>query len=70
MWYLLNGIFLRVAAVSGSGTIVVFLEGLLTLSNVKILEIIDSRKLRGKVDDPFGLKSFFSYINIPGKFLA
>ena len=60
--------------VSGSGTTVVFLEGLLTLSNilekVKILEIIESRKLRGNVEYPFGLKRFFSYINIPDKFLA
>ena len=60
--------------VSGNGTAVVFLKRLLTLSNihekVKILEIIESRKLRGSVDDPFGLKRFFSYINIPDKFLA
>ena len=60
--------------VSGNGTTVVFLEGLLTLSNVhekvKILEIIESRKLRGNVDDPFGLKRFFPYINIPDKLLA
>ena len=60
--------------VSGNGTIVVFLVGLLTLSNVrekvKILEKFESTKLRGNVDDPFGLKRFFSYINIPGKFLA
>ena len=60
--------------VSGNGTAVVFLERLLTLSNihekVKILEIIESRKLRGNADDPFRLKRFFSYINIPDKFLA
>ena len=60
--------------VSGNGTIVVFLVGLLTLSNVrekvKILEKFESTKLRGNVDDPFGLKRFFSYINIPDKFLA
>ena len=60
MWYFLNEIFLSVAVVSGTGTTVVFLEGLLTLSNVhenvKILELIESRKLRGNVDDPFGLK--------------
>ena len=60
--------------VIGKGTTVVFLEGLLTLSNVhekvKILEIIESRKLRGNVDDPFGLKRFFPYINIPDKLLA
>ena len=52
----------------------VFLEGLLTLSNVhenvKNFEIIESRKLRGNVDDAFGLKRFFSYINLPHKFLA
>ena len=52
--------------VSGNGTTVVFLEGLLTLSNVhekvKILEITESRKL--------GLKRFFFYINVPDKFLA
>ena len=60
--------------VSGKGNTVVFLEGLLTLSTVhekvKILEIIESRKLRGKVDDPFSLKRFFPYINIPDKLLA
>ena len=53
--------------------LVVFLEGLLTLSNVhekvKILEIIESRKLRENVDDLFGLKRLFSCINIPDKFL-
>ena len=57
--------------VNGNGTTVVFLEGLLTLSNVydkvKIFEIIDSIKPRGNVDDPFGLKKFFSCINIPDK---
>ena len=60
--------------VSGNGIIVVFLVGLLTLSNVrekvKILEKFESTKLRGNVNDPFGLKRFFSYINIPDKFLA
>ena len=60
--------------VSGNGTTVVFLEGLLTLSNVyekvKIFEIIESRKPRGNTDDLFGLKRFFSCINIPDKFLA
>ena len=60
--------------ISGNGTTVVFLEGLLTLSNVyervKIFEIIESRKLRGNVDDQFGLKRFFSFMNIPDKFLA
>ena len=44
----------------GNVTTVVFLEGVLTLSNVrekvKIFEIIESRKLSGNVDDPFGLK--------------
>ena len=58
--------------VSGNGTTVVFLEGLLTLNNVyekvKTFEIIESRKLRGNVDDPFGLKRFFSCINISDKF--
>ena len=59
--------------VSGNATTVVFLESLLIPSNVhekvKILEIIESRKLRGNVDDPFVLKRFFSYISIPHKFL-
>ena len=36
----------------------------------KIFEIIESRKLKGKVDDPFGLKSLFSCLNIADKFLA
>ena len=39
---------------------VVFLIGLLTLSNVyekvKIFEIIKSRKARANIDDPFDLK--------------
>ena len=52
----------------------IFLEGLLTLSNVyqkiKIFEIIESRNLRGNTDHPFGLKKFFSCINSPGRFLA
>ena len=60
--------------VNGNGTTVAFLEGLLTLSNVyekvKIFEIIESRKPRGNTDDLFGLKRFFSCINIPDKFLA
>ena len=60
--------------VSGNGSTVVFLEGLPTLSNIyekiKISEIIESRKPRGNTDDPFGLKTFFSFINIPDKFLA
>ena len=60
--------------VSGTGTTIVFLEGLLTLSNVhdkvKTFETIESRKLRGNVDGPLGLKRFFSCINIPDKFLV
>ena len=60
--------------ISGNDTTVVFLEGLLTLSNVyervKIFEIIESRKLRGNIDDPFGLKRFFCCMNIPDTFLA
>ena len=60
--------------VSGNSTTVVLLEGLLTVSNVyekiKIVEIIESRKPRGDLDDPFGLKRFFSSVNIPDKFLA
>ena len=60
--------------VNGNGTTVAFLEGLLTLSNVyekvKIFEIIESRKPRGNTDNLFGLKRFFSCINIPDKFLA
>ena len=60
--------------VSRNGTTAVFLEGLLTLSNVywrvKICEIIESRKPRGNVGDPFGLKRFFSCINIQNKVLA
>ena len=60
--------------VSRNGTIVVFLGDLLTLSNVyekvKIFETIDSKKPRGKSEDPFGLKRLFSCINIPDKFLT
>ena len=52
--------FLLVAVVIGNGTASVFLEGLLTLSNVhdkvKTLEIIESR--------------LFSCISIPDKFLV
>ena len=48
--------------VSGNGATVVFLEGLLTLSNVfekvKIFEIIKLQRLTGNVDDAFGLKVF------------
>ena len=66
--------FLWVAVVSGNGTTVVFLEGFLTLNKVydkvKIFEKMESSKPRGKLDDPFGLKRFFSCINIPDKFLA
>ena len=50
--------------VNGNGTAVVFQGGFLTLSNVyqkvKIFETIESRKSRGNVDNPSGLKrSFF-----------
>ena len=54
--------------VSANGTTVVFLEGLLPLSNVyekvKIFETIESRKPRGNAENPFGLKGVFSCINI------
>ena len=60
--------------VSWNGTKVVFLEVLLTLSNVYekvgVFEIIESRKLRVNVDEPFGLRRLFSCINIPNKFLT
>ena len=63
--YLLNGIFslcCRGKVGNGNGTTVVFMEGLLTLSNghekVKFFEIIEARKPRGNTDDPFGLKTF------------
>ena len=60
--------------VSGNGTTVVFLEGLLTLNNVcekvKIFEIIKSRKSKGNRDNLFDPKRFFSCINIADKFLA
>ena len=50
------------SVVSGNSTTVVFLEGPVTLSNVyekvKIFEIIESRKPRGTVDNPFGLERF------------
>ena len=59
--------------VSGNGTAIIFLDNLVTLSNVyekaKIFEIIESRKPRGNTDNPFGLKRFFSCVNIPDKFL-
>ena len=60
--------------VSWNGTKVVFLEVLLTLSNVNkkvgVFELIESRKLRVNVDESFGLRRFFSCINIPNKFLT
>ena len=60
--------------VSGNGTTVFFLEGLLTQSNVyekvKVFEIIESRKFKGNVNDLFGLKRLFFCINIPDKFLV
>ena len=37
---------------------------------VTIFEIIDLRKLRGNVEDRFGLKRFLSCRNIPDKFLG
>ena len=50
------------SVVSGNSTTVVFLEGPVTLSNVyekvKIFEIIESRKPRGIVENPFGLERF------------
>ena len=59
---------------SGNGTTVALLKGLLTQSNVyqkvKIFEITESRKPMGNKDNPFGLKRFFSCINISDKFLA
>ena len=58
----------------GNGTALVFLEGLLTLGNVyekvKIFEIIELRKIRGNVDEPFNLKKFFCSKNIPDKFCS
>ena len=60
--------------VSENDTTVDFLEGLPTLSNVyekvKIFKIIESRKPRGNTNDLFGVKRFFSGINIPDKFLV
>ena len=59
---------------SENGTTIILLESLLTLSNayekVIIIKIIESRKPRLNADNPFGLKRFFSCINIPDKFLA
>ena len=64
--------FLRVTVVRGNGTTLVFLEGLLTQSNVyekvKIFEITESRKPRGNTDNPFGLKRVFSCKNIPDNY--
>ena len=37
---------------------------------VTIFEIIDLKKLRGNVEDRFGLKRFLSYRNISDKFLG
>ena len=36
----------------------------------KMFGIIESRKPRGNVDNPFGLKGLFSCINIADKLLA
>ena len=41
-----------------------------TYEKVKIFEIIESKKVRGNVKDPFGLKGFFSRINIPEEQLS
>ena len=38
--------------------------------NFKIFELVESRKLRGNLEDPFGLIRFLSCINIPDKFIA
>ena len=64
---------LWVIVVSGNGTTVVFVEGLLILSNaydekVQIFEIIESIKHRRDIGDLFGLKKIFSYISIPDKY--
>ena len=52
----------------------VFLEGVLTLSNVyekvKTFKMMKKRKLRGIEDILFSLKRFFSYRDDPDKFLA
>ena len=62
-------VFLQVATVSGNGATIIFLEDLLTLSNVyekvKTFETIESRKPRGNA----GLKSSLFCINIPDKCL-
>ena len=41
-----------------------------TYEKVKVFEIIESKKVRGNVKDPFGLKRFFSRINIPEEQLS
>ena len=56
--------FLQVAMVSGNGTTVVFLEGLLE----KFLNWLSQRN-QVETQNPFGLKRIFSCINIPDKFL-
>ena len=60
--------------ISGNGTTVVFLQDLLRRNNihekVEVLEKLESKKIRGDVDDPFGLRKIFSYVNIPDKFPA
>ena len=52
----------------------VFLESLLTLSNVyekvKIVKMSKQKKLRGIADTSLGLKRFFSYIDNPDNLLA
>ena len=54
--------------------VLVFLEGLLALSNnykkTKIFEIVDSREIERNVHAPFSLKNFLSYTNNPVKFSA
>ena len=65
---------LSVAVISRNCTTVAFLHDLLTRNNihekVEVLEKIESRKFKGNVDDSFGFKKFFSYINIPDQFVA
>ena len=36
----------------------------------KIFEIIESRKPRGNLDNPFGVKKLFPCINVPDKYLT
>ena len=62
--------FLWVVAVSGNGTTVVFLEGLLTLSNlyekVKIFQIIENlKKTLGKHRQPIWSKNVFLSYGYP-----